>query len=46
VLLVRNLRIALAGLRAQAKDDTTHDVEAFLARVSTRHSTPVTDRPS
>jgi hypothetical protein len=35
VLLVRELRLALQDLRSQAKDDATHDVEAFLARVST-----------
>jgi hypothetical protein len=34
VLLVRELRLALADLRSQAKDDATGDVEAFLARVS------------
>jgi hypothetical protein len=35
VLLVRELRLAMADLRAQAKGDATSDVEAFLARVST-----------
>ncbi len=35
VLLVRELRLAMGDLRAQAKGDATNDVEAFLARVST-----------
>ena len=35
VLLARELRLAMSDLRAQAKDDETGDVEAFLARVST-----------
>jgi hypothetical protein len=35
VLLARELRMALADLRAQAKGDAADDVEAFLAGVST-----------
>jgi hypothetical protein len=35
VLLARELRMAMADLRGQAKGDATNDVEEFLRRVST-----------
>ena len=34
VLLARELRMALQDLRAQAKGDTTSEIDAFLASVS------------
>ena len=35
VMLSRELRLVMAGLRAQLKGDATGDVEEFLRRVST-----------
>lgn len=35
VLLARELRMAMADLREQAKGDAGHEVEQFLARIST-----------
>jgi hypothetical protein len=34
-MLVRELRLVMGDLRGQTKDAATHDVEAFLAGVST-----------